>query len=139
MFFLRKQHKTQNVTAVKWRWDGGQWIESSRSLSPGLWPSSCCAHLKEEPPNVNVIYLWKVKILITFSIYLYFLVFYEVSKLNVNFFLYISSILFFFKFCWFSSSCRGGDSLYFQAYYFIFNRYVLARVKLELQQGNTEN
>lgn len=59
-------------------------MERDRTRSPGLQPSSCCVHLKEKAPNVNMMYLWKVEIWVTFSIYLYFLVFYELTKLNAN-------------------------------------------------------
>lgn len=55
---------------------------------------SCCVHLKEKAPNVNMIYLWKVEIWITFSTYLYFLVFCKLTKLNGNHLFSRSSIWF---------------------------------------------
>lgn len=58
--------------------------EERQEKEPRLWHSLCCAHLEEKPPNGNVSYLWKVKIWKTRPIYLYFLVFDKVSKLNGN-------------------------------------------------------
>ena len=66
-----------------------EWQEKESSL----WQSSCCAHLEEKPPNVNISYLWRVKIWKTLPIYLHFLVFYQVSKLNGNY-LFFLDVLF---------------------------------------------
>lgn len=59
-------------------------VNAERTRSPGLQQSSRCVHLKEKAPNVNMMYLWNVEIWVTFSIYLHYLVFYELTKLSGN-------------------------------------------------------